>query len=50
MTYAIVLRVDVEETGLLDVVTRGVFGETGDVDDAEAGRVVRLVGETIKCL
>lgn len=48
--YAVVFGVDVEEAGFFDVVAGGVFGKAGDVDNAEAGGVVGLVGEAVEGL
>ena len=49
-TYAIVFWVDIEEASFLNAVTSGILRKAGDVDDAETGCVVGLVGETIKSL
>lgn len=49
-TYAVVFRVDIEEASLLNAVTSRVLRKAGDVDDAETGGVVGLVGETVKSL
>jgi hypothetical protein len=43
----VVLRVDVEEAGLLEEGAGVVLLDRGDVDDAEAGAVVGLEGEAV---
>ena len=43
----VVLGVDVEEANLLDGAASGVLGQAADVEQAEAGAVVALVGEAI---
>ena len=40
----------VEEAGFFDRVAGGVLGQAGDVDDAQAGGVVGLVGEAVQGL
>ena len=47
-TYAVVFRVDIEEAGLFDGVASRILGKTGDVNDAETGCGVGVVGETVK--
>lgn len=42
----IVLRVDVEESNLLDLAAVGVLGDGADIKDTETSLVVGLVGET----
>lgn len=43
----VVLGVDVEEADLGDLAAGGVLGQRRDVNDAEAGAVVALVGEAV---
>ena len=43
----IILRVDVEESNLLNLAAVGVLGDGADVKDTETGLVVGLVGETL---
>lgn len=43
----VILGIDIKEADLLNLRTVRVLADAGDIDDAETGGVVGLVGETI---